>query len=129
MKPTLAFALTALLATPALATTYTNPESPNAATSVQIRANNQSPRLLVRIAKPVGEHAYLRIEDRYGYTIYNDRLGKAAPAWNRALQLQELPQGTYRLVVSDHRYRPVYEQTFQITIPVVPEPEPRVIIP
>lgn len=129
MKTILAFALTALLATPALATTYTNPESPTATTSVQIRTNNQSPRLLVRIAKPIGERAYLRIEDRDGYTVYNESLSKSAPAWNRALQLQELPQGTYRLVVADHRYRPVYEQTFQITVPVVPDPEPRIVIP
>lgn len=127
MKLFLAFALMALLGTPASANSR-NPESP-AATTVHLGTSSLTPRLIVRIAKPQGRKAHLRLEDSYGQAVFATQTRKTDRVWSRALKLHELPRGTYQLVVSDYRYRPIYRQRVELTTTPVPEPELRVLIP
>lgn len=127
-KTLLVFALATCLGTPGRADSR-NPESGAATTTVHVGTSSLTPRLLVRIAKPEGRKAHLRLEDAYGQAVFATQTRKTGRTWNRALQLQELPRGTYHLVVSDHRYRPVYQQRVELTTTRVPDPELRVLIP
>lgn len=127
MKTILSLGLVALLGMSARANSR-NPESPTAMMSIQVGTISKSPLLFVRVAKPLGQSAYLQIVDKYGHAVFLDRIGKKEGSWKKALRMSDLPPGTYRLVVTDHRYRIVHEQTFQVDLPVLPEPEPRVTI-
>jgi hypothetical protein len=127
-KTILAFAFAVLLDTSASANSR-NPESPVGTMAVQVSASSLNPRLIVRVAKPEGRRAHLRLENEYGQPVFLDQARKADRTWNRALRLHELPRGTYHLVVSDHRYRPVYRQRVELTTTVVPEPQTRIVIP
>lgn len=68
----------------------------------------------VRVRKPLGKGATLSLTHRGGGVVHVEVMHRRQSSVNLRLHLHELPEGTYDLALTDHKYRPVLSQELVI---------------
>lgn len=93
-------------------TTETHNRQPETGLSTQARmvVRGNSTTVDVRLQKPTGKGATLSLTHRQGGIVHVENVPRRQANVHLRLHLHELPEGTYDLVVTDHKYRTVLRQ-------------------
>jgi len=108
MNTMLLFGLLALTSPPT--ETHNHQPETGLATQANLVFRGNSTTVDVRVQKPVGKGATLSLAHREGGLVHHEPIARRHANALLRLHLHELPEGTYDLVVTDHKHRPVLRQ-------------------
>lgn len=93
-------------------TTETRNHQPETVLSTQAKTifRGNSTTVDVRVQKPLGKGATLSLSHREGGLVHHETIARNQSNALLRLHLHELPEGTYDLVVNDHKHRTVLRQ-------------------
>jgi hypothetical protein len=98
-------------------------------TQAKMAFRGHSTTVDVRVQKPVGQAAFVRLLDRHGDAVHVERVARRLNNAHLRLHLHQLEAGAYHLVVTDHAHRTVLRQEVAISTGPTESPELAVTIP